>query len=787
MIRGDFIGIRSVGKHLKKINWSVSHYQKNFILILLIASIPGLITGVLIYWLAVGAVEDELRKLHGDQIVQRAKNIDEQFRNLEYSASRWAIEPRFGESLRSIDLVKQFTESYDISKTLVRLQGTHPLIKDVDLYLEGEKKILFNSEYQLLNEQEISKFHQTLEGGNIYWGHYPGKDQNESSLALIHTIPAASKHPFGSIIITINREKALDLLKTLTPYGKGATFILNRDNQVILSADNTNDQMFVSALKRELTKHDEDKESFQFTFNKQIYSVSFGHLSRVDSDWKYVSAAPMSSITAPLVIVSRIILIISASALILAIIMSWFASYRIYTPIRNLMCKLMNETTEKWDPTGKDEFLLIEQQWEELSQRSHLLQNRLSEQVTEIKNSFVVQLVQGYFSHYKEEDLVKRMKSYGWVVENHQYIALDVKLTGLFESKDRFSNNDESLVTFLTANIMEELANEIFEQYNVIKFSDLSVGLLVVYPSGTKINEDIQQFANKVMDAVNEIINLQVIVSIGESTNSIKKVHYLFEEMDKWKRLRIFENKNQIIDLKEMGSLKDINSFRYPFAVEKEIIQAIRMGQIEGIEKLIHQFFEEIAENGRNEINIQQGVRQLYSSIQHEILHAGIHPHDLYNGKDMFEELTQVHTIERFTKWFVESIILPFNQRLEGRMNMELKRIVEKVVLLIQENYMNDISLDSCADEAGTNPYSLSKAFKLIVGINFIDYLTDIRIQKAKELLLHSTMKINDIAETVGYRHSYFNRIFKKQMGIPPSQYRKLHQEKELLEIEKDS
>ncbi|MBO1512124.1 helix-turn-helix domain-containing protein [Metabacillus bambusae] len=754
---------------------------------MLIASIPGLITGVLIYWIAVGAVEDELRKLHGDQIEQRAKNIDEQFRNLEYSASRWAIEPQFGESLRNIDLVKQFTESYDISKTLVRLQGTHPLIKDVDLYIEGEKKILFNTEYQLLNEQEISKFHKTLEGRNIYWGHYPGKDQNESSLALIHTIPAASKHPFGSIIITIHRDKALDLLKTLTPYGKGATFILNRDNEVILSANNTNDQSFVSALKNKLTNHDDNKESFQFTFDNQIYSVSLGHLSRVDSDWKYVSAAPMSSITEPLVIVSRIILIISASALILAIIMSWFASYRIYTPIRNLMCKLMNETTEKWKPTGKDEFLLIEQQWEELSQRSHLLQNRLSEQVTEIKNSFVVQLVQGYFSHYKEEDLVKRMKSYGWVVENHQYIALDVKLTGLFESKDRFSNNDESLVTFLTANIMEELAGEIFEQYNVIKFSDLSVGVLVVYPSGTMINEDIQRFANKVIDAVNEIINLQVIVSISESTNSIKKVHYLFEEMDKWKRLRIFENKNQIIDLQEMGSLKDINSFRYPFAVEKEIIQAIRMGQIEEIEKLIHQFIEGIAENGRNEINIQQGVRQLYSSIQHEILHAGIHPHDLYNGKDMFEELAQVHTIERFTKWFIESIILPFNQRLEGRMNMELKRIVEKVVLLIQENYMNDISLDSCAEEAGTNPYSLSKAFKLIVGINFIDYLTDIRIQKAKELLLHSTMKINDIAEAVGYRHSYFNRIFKKQMGIPPSQYRKLHQEKELLEIEKDS
>ncbi|WP_299088543.1 AraC family transcriptional regulator [uncultured Metabacillus sp.] len=772
---------------LKKVNWNGNHFRKNFILILLIASIPGLITGILIYWLAVGAVEDELRKLHEEQIEQRAKNIDEQFRNLEYSASRWAIEPRFGESLRSMDFVKHFTESYDLSKTLVRLQETHPLIKNVALYIEGDKNVLFNTEYHSLNKQEVSLFHKTLEGKSLYWGPYPGKSRNGSSLALIHTIPAGSKHPFGSIIISLNQNHALEILKTLTPYGKGATFILNQDNQLILSANNTNDESFVNALKNKVAKLDVGKESFQFTFDHQIYSVSVGQLSRVDSNWTYVSAAPMSSITAPLVIVSRIILVISASALILAIIMSLFASYRIYSPIRKLMGKLMNESTEKWKPTGTDEFLLIEQQWEELSQKSNLLQHRLSEQVTEIKNSFVLQLVQGYFFHYKEEDLAKRMKGYGWIIENHHYIAIDVNLTGLLDSKDRFSNNDESLVTFLTANIMEEIANEMFTQYNVMKFSDLSVGVLILYPSGSSIREDILQFASKVTDAVNDIINLQVLVTISEPTNKIKEIHHIFEEMDKWKRLRIFENKNQIIDIQEIGSLNDINSFRYPFTVEKEIIQAIRMGQIDGIEMLVHQFLEEIAEkNGMNEVNIQQGVRQLYSSIQHEILHAGIHPHDLFNGKDMFEELSQIHTIERFTKWFINSIILPFNQRLEGRMNMELKRIVEKVVCMIQENYMNDISLDSCAEEAGTNPYSLSKAFKQIVGINFIDYLTELRIQKAKELLLHSTMKINDIAESVGYRHSYFNRIFKKQMGIPPSQYRKLHQDRDLVDIEKD-
>lgn len=785
--RSDFIGvIKLSSKLLKKINGSGSYYRKNFILILFIASIPGLITGILINWFAVGAVEDELRALHKSQIDQRAKNIDEQFKYIEYSATRWSIEPRFGDSLKNIDFVEEFTETYDITKTLLRLEGTHPLIKEVELYLDVEKPLLFTSEYNTLNEKENLLYEGLLVGKNIHWGSKPGVNKKIPTLALMHNIPAGSKHPFGTIIISINREKALELLKTLTPYGKGSTFILNDANEVILSANNTKDDSFENALKTKLTNYDKSEDSFQFKYKDKIYSISVGKLPRADSNWTYVSAAPMSSITAPLVIVSRIILLISAAAFFLAFIMSWIASNRIYSPINRLMGKLMTDTTGKTLQTEKDEFLLFEQQWEELSQRSHLLQSRLSEQVTEIKNSFVFQLVQGNFSHYKEEDLERRMLSYGWVIEKQNFIALDVQLSGSYDSEDDFSNKDESLVTFLAANIMEELAEEMFQQFNVIKFSDLSVGMLIVYPTEQPIKEDVLKFANKVTEAANQIIKMRVTVTLSESTNTIKKINYLFEEIDKWKRLRLFENKNQTIDLEELERFNDMNTFHYPFTIEKEILQSIRMGRIHEVEGLINQFLRLIIENGINEVNIQHGVRQLYSSIQHEILYSGIHPHDLFKGKDMYAELAQIHTIKRFTNWFIKEVILPFNKRLEGRQNIELKRVIEKVIEMIEENYMNDISLESCADEVGTNPYSLSKAFKQIAGINFIDYLTEHRIAKAKGLLLHSTMKINDIAESVGYRHSYFNRIFKKQMGLPPSQYRKLNQEKESVHIEKD-
>jgi AraC-like DNA-binding protein len=779
------VGVKNISAKLKTLQWRGSFHRNSFILILLIASIPGLITGLCIYLFAVGKVEDELRILHTSQIEQRAKNIDEQFKYLEYSTSHWAFEPRFGESLRNIDFVRQFTETYDISKTLLLLQGSHNLIKTVDLYIEGEKPILFNSEYNVLDDKSKRFYHEGLSNGKkLHWAEYPVKaGSKKKTLAFIHSIPATSKDPFGSIIVTIDQHKALQLLKTLTPYDKGATFILDGENEILLSSNSTKDSAFINVLKKEMENHKNTEGSFQIKHNKKMYSISYGQFTRIDSDWTYVSAAPMSSITAPLVFVSRLILIFSLTALILAFILSWFTSNRIYSPINKLLKNLGHEEEGLWRGKGRDVFTVIEQQMKNLSQKSDLLQSRLVEQVTQIKSSFILQLIQGYLYHHTEEDLRVRMENYGWELEGKSFTALEIQLTGLGES---FSNNDESLVTFTAANIMEELANEMFEQFNILKFTDLSVGVLVIHLNNHSFREELHLFADKATKTINEILQMQVTVTISEPTDSIKRIPYIFEEVRSGKRFRLFENSNQVIDLMEHERSGNINQIHYPFAIEKEIIQAIRMGHTAEVENLIRPFLQELTEKGINEINIHQGIVQLYSSIQHEILHSGIHPHELFEGKNMYEELSQIRDTERIIKWFTDDVIGPYIQKLEGRMNIELKRVIEKVVTKIQESYADDISLESCADEVGTNPYSLSKAFKQMVGINFIDYLTQLRIEKAKELLINSDMKINDIAEGVGYRHSYFNRIFKKQIGIPPSQYRKLNQIDNQIKVEND-
>ena len=71
------------------------------------------------------------------------------------------------------------------------------------------------------------------------------------------------------------------------------------------------------------------------------------------------------------------------------------------------------------------------------------------------------------------------------------------------------------------------------------------------------------------------------------------------------------------------------------------------------------------------------------------------------------------------------------------------------------------------------SPYYFSKLFKEDTGVNFIEYLTSVRIQEAKRLLLDGERSIKDICIEIGYQDpNYFSRIFKKHTGVTPTEFK---------------
>ena len=99
--------------------------------------------------------------------------------------------------------------------------------------------------------------------------------------------------------------------------------------------------------------------------------------------------------------------------------------------------------------------------------------------------------------------------------------------------------------------------------------------------------------------------------------------------------------------------------------------------------------------------------------------------------------------------------------------------VINNCIQKINSDYTEKITLEDCANAVYISPAYLSRIFKAETGVSFNQYLNNVRIKKAKELLINSKLKLTDISSMVGYEdQSYFTHVFKKMVGISPNQYR---------------
>lgn len=102
------------------------------------------------------------------------------------------------------------------------------------------------------------------------------------------------------------------------------------------------------------------------------------------------------------------------------------------------------------------------------------------------------------------------------------------------------------------------------------------------------------------------------------------------------------------------------------------------------------------------------------------------------------------------------------------------ERAITGITRYLQEHLAEEVSLSVLAEEFHLNPQYISQLFKNEIGVGFLTYLTNIRIEKAKKLLLSTSLSVAEIAEKSGYGdYRVFTKVFKKSEGITPSQYRR--------------
>lgn len=110
----------------------------------------------------------------------------------------------------------------------------------------------------------------------------------------------------------------------------------------------------------------------------------------------------------------------------------------------------------------------------------------------------------------------------------------------------------------------------------------------------------------------------------------------------------------------------------------------------------------------------------------------------------------------------------------ERKEESQEERTISGITRYMQEHLAEEISLSVLAEEFHLNGQYISQLFKNEIGVNFLAYLTNIRMEKAKKLLLTTSLSIAEVSEQSGYGdYRVFTKVFKKNEGITPSQYRR--------------
>lgn len=302
----------------------------------------------------------------------------------------------------------------------------------------------------------------------------------------------------------------------------------------------------------------------------------------------------------------------------------------------------------------------------------------------------------------------------------------------------------------------------------------------------TVLNYEVAQketIRKKIRDILADILvqsnifeNIEITISIGEAYKEIFCLRDSFKDAEEKSLQRIVQGRSKII---ESGiseeSQKRIDQILSNF--NKNISGAVEILEETLIEESLKTFEAEI--RAEENINGKQVFEIIQEAVAIFLMMLRKYQFNTESTKELQEkflkELQGCFSYEQLFEKLNSLIKSISSEVLTEKKQLEIKPIRE-AKQYIQANYMNHISLEEVSSVVGFSPAYFSSMFKKESGQNFMEYISEVRMNKAKEFLKTTSWSISVICESVGYSDiKHFTQSFKKQTGLKPNEFRKLY------------
>ncbi len=211
----------------------------------------------------------------------------------------------------------------------------------------------------------------------------------------------------------------------------------------------------------------------------------------------------------------------------------------------------------------------------------------------------------------------------------------------------------------------------------------------------------------------------------------------------------------------------------YPVDLEKGLLESVRRGDHSEATMYAESFVQWMKSyDGGNLMAIRLKILEFVLRAESIAYENGGMTYRFGSRDSYLPDVMSMESIEELKGWFLDKLMTAC-RNIGSKRQERSTDIIKTVKDYIADNYSKDITLDEVSRIANISPYYFSKLFKEATGENFIEYLTNIRMEKAKELLEKAELTMKEICAMCGYSDpNYFSRTFKKNVGLTPTEYR---------------
>lgn len=207
----------------------------------------------------------------------------------------------------------------------------------------------------------------------------------------------------------------------------------------------------------------------------------------------------------------------------------------------------------------------------------------------------------------------------------------------------------------------------------------------------------------------------------------------------------------------------------------KIIDNFLKTGLKSQVRHFIEDYFQSLGEKNIQSLLFRQYVTMnVYFASIAMVEQLGYESKDLVERCGDFQTMTTVFSTVERTKEYLENVMGTVVDLRETVSRKKYSSLLKSAKTYIEQNYDNeDISLNMVAASVNLSPNHFSTIFSQEMGQTFIEYLTQVRMEKAKELLRGTSMKTAEIAYAVGYKDPhYFSYLFKKTQECTPREFK---------------